>query len=435
MQNEIGYRQEAVLELNQQGPAKPKLEGQFKLGYQPALDGLRAISVVIVIAFHCGVKILCGGFVGVDLFFVLSGFLITKLLLDEHEQSGRIHFRNFYLRRSLRLMPGLFLFAGTYLLLAPILFPMDKCHLLGTLSLITYTTNFRAMVGEPAYSPILNHGWSLALEEHFYLIWPVLLLVLLRLFRSPKLVAVFLLLFSATVFSLRCWLLSRESWIISSQSHLVRLIYHSSYTRADSPAIGCVLALLIHSAVIRIGIARWWLFPALLTVCVLIGAYANNSYYYHVSTLSWGFTATAFLAVAMIYLLLIPSRSPIHLLLRCGPLVWIGRISYGIYLWHNPVVRYLQLQPNSLTKYCERQGAFWNEISITLAAIAITIPLATVSYYFVERPMLRLKTRYQREKTDHTKVEGTRLPIHLSFAKCSLKRILHWWSLRKMQSH
>jgi len=160
-----------------------------RLGYQPGLDGLRAIAVVLVLLYHGGVSWAAGGFLGVDVFFALSGFLITSLLVDEHARHGRISIPAFYARRARRLLPALALVLVAVVAYAATLAPDGSLRQLrgDLLATIGYATNWRLVLSDRGYfdafttpSP-LKHTWSLAVEEQFYLVWPVLLLVVAAL--------------------------------------------------------------------------------------------------------------------------------------------------------------------------------------------------------------------------------------------------------------
>src|SRR5687768_11060779 len=134
--------------------------------YMPELDGLRALAVCAVLAFHAGAPMAQSGYLGVDLFFVLSGFLITSILVAEHERSGTIAVGRFYVRRALRLYPSLLLMLAVFVVVAPLLWPelpAARYALWSALYLSDYT---RALIGEPE---VLSYTWSLSVEEHFYL--------------------------------------------------------------------------------------------------------------------------------------------------------------------------------------------------------------------------------------------------------------------------
>jgi peptidoglycan/LPS O-acetylase OafA/YrhL len=155
--------------------------GGRALGYRPALDGVRGIAIALVVGFHAfgwpG-----AGTLGVDLFFVLSGFLITAILIEEHGRTGTISIRGFYRRRARRLLPALFAMLTPYLLLAgvAVLVGQGSTVFLALAGALTYTSNIIVAVDPSAVPAGLIHLWSLAAEEQFYLIWPLLLLSLLR---------------------------------------------------------------------------------------------------------------------------------------------------------------------------------------------------------------------------------------------------------------
>ena len=155
--------------------------GGFRLGYRPELDGLRGLAVLAVMAYHCDLRrIVPGGFLGVDLFFVLSGFLITALLMREHQQTGRIHLPRFYLRRALRLLPALFVMLAVCCVWAALRTKPDRAAVIYQAALLTacHAANGAACWSVPM--DLLSHAWSLSLEEQFYVAWPVLLVLLLR---------------------------------------------------------------------------------------------------------------------------------------------------------------------------------------------------------------------------------------------------------------
>src|SRR5919107_2026204 len=158
-----------------------------RLAHHPALDGIRGLAVAAVLAFHGGVAVLHGGFLGVDAFFVLSGFLITSLLFAEHASTGRIDLRAFWARRARRLLPALLLVLAVVLPLSRWAMPPEELAALraDALAALAYVANWRLMdrgggyFAETAAPSPLQHTWSLAIEEQFYLVWPLLVVALL----------------------------------------------------------------------------------------------------------------------------------------------------------------------------------------------------------------------------------------------------------------
>src|SRR6478735_5957251 len=169
-----------------------------RMRYMPGLDGLRAFAVTGVLLYHADLSWIPGGFLGVDVFFVISGYLITSLLLAEFKNQGRIGLGQFYLRRARRLLPALFLVLGVVGLFAVIFLPDEVVKLRGdTIAALLYGTNWWQIFRNVSYfeaagrPPLLQHLWSLAVEEQFYLIWPLLLFGMLKLWngrRRPMLV-------------------------------------------------------------------------------------------------------------------------------------------------------------------------------------------------------------------------------------------------------
>src|SRR4051812_31140019 len=199
----------------------------MELGYRPALDGLRAVAITLVVSLHA-FRWPNGGYLGVDLFFVLSGFLITTLLLEEHHATGRISLSRFYLRRARRLLPALFVMLAAYSAWSLTTQGVDPTRYV--LEGVLYCTNyFLAYRGQ--LSPI-EHLWSLAEEEQFYLLWPLLLIGLL-LWRR-RVMGIFLI----VVFGLLVW---NEVWQTHHHANGLRLDYGID-TRSDGLVVGCLLA-------------------------------------------------------------------------------------------------------------------------------------------------------------------------------------------------
>ena len=206
----------------------------FKLDYNPALDGLRGVAILLVVLSHAHVPLFDGAFLGVDLFFVLSGFLITSLLLMEQQSNGRLQYWRFYRRRFFRLMPALALFLATYCLLAPLLWPgLDDVRQDALVSLLYLADYGIAFFDSPG---TLLHMWSLSVEEHFYLVWPPLLALLLRFSKAGAvwrpLAALYLLSWA--------W---RVVWVVQGQQFYE--IFFRFDTRASGLLAGCLLAALM----------------------------------------------------------------------------------------------------------------------------------------------------------------------------------------------
>jgi peptidoglycan/LPS O-acetylase OafA/YrhL len=351
------------------------------LGRNQALDGLRAVAVIAVILVHAfRGKAFTGGFVGVDIFFVLSGYLITTLFLAEQNATGRISLIKFYLRRILRLTPALWLVIAFCALL---LFRSAKAHdqFLAIVAAGTYAMNW-ALMFDTSEGWILLHTWSLSIEEQFYLLWPAVLILAMRVNEQsgPAWVAFACLAISTLV-----------SVYLTVSGYSPADIYYGFETRSSELFVGCVLATTTLPGSVQVAAARLWFVPVIALTCVLLFAQWESR---------WlglgGFQLIAFAAAWLI----VAARKDNVLAdtLRLPALVYVGRISYGIYLWHFVL---LQL--------------FHARLGATLAAtigIPLSFLLAAASFEFIERPILRYSHRHFAARPRPS--ETTLMPGHLA---------------------
>jgi len=335
-----------------------------------------------VVVFHGGVAFLPGGFLGVDAFFVLSGFLITSLLLAEQFQRGRIGLAAFWGRRARRLLPALLVVLIVVVVVSRYVLPPVEVSLLrwDALAAIGYLANWRMIYRGSDYfaqtaapSP-LQHTWSLGIEEQFYLLWPLIVVAVLYWLGARRARdALMVICLAGTVAS------AAAGWLFYRPGDVNRA-YFGTDTRAQALLIGCAFAVYLTRTGRRVSTAGR---HPLLGTLALLGALGTGWLWTHAQgTDGWlyhgGLTAAALAIAAIVGHAVISPGSPTARLLGLPPLVWLGRISYGVYLWHWPV--YLVLDPVRTG----RSG--W---ALTGARAGATLLVALASYAIVERPILR----------------------------------------------
>ncbi len=355
-----------------------KMDGSFVLGHRPALDGLRGLSILLVLVGHLDLPWVYtrGGIVGVHFFFALSGFLITSLLLGEWRETGSIHFRRFYARRALRLLPALLLFialltALTYLLDGPKL-GGDSAR--SALIAFLYSTNWAILAGKFP-DPYLAHTWTLSIEEQFYIVWPGVLWVALRAFGKPSRVAVV-----TAAIMLCCWV---HRYLLIPR---FTRVYYGTDTNADMILSGALLALLVDGGLgpktefgrhvlHGLGALTVLACPVLLLTMRTNGTFGFYFYRVGMPVLELGL---GFLILSLLF-------TPLRTLFERPWLVWLGKVSYSLYLWHAPV-------------YHVAKRVWGTGPGAQAAGVVFTFLLASLSFYLLERPVLRLKRRLEVPK-------------------------------------
>ena len=365
-----------------------------RLGRVPAFDGIRGVAVLLIIWTHIGlVHVISlsakpvGGFLGVDAFFVLSGFLITALLLREQTNRGRFRFGAFYRRRALRLFPVIVAFVIAHYVFSRALHLSAAREHSSVLAMLFYYTNWKA-AWAPPLAVAFGHLWSLAVEEQFYLFWPIVVAVLGVRARARTVV---LVIGSAIVFvAVRRGIMWQHgvSWN--------RLIVGTD-TRADTLLVGALLAhLWVRGRVPQRGvIAAAWASTAFFLVCV-VRCEPSSAFLY-----LGGFTAIA-IAVALVLLAVLETNWSGVRFLELRPLRAVGRVSYGLYVWHPLVFVWVWWY----TRH-------WNRGARLTAALGATALVTYGSWKLIEQPFLRWKDRLERRAAgpparpnEHNVVDG-----------------------------
>ena len=358
-----------------------------KSKYLPSIDSLRALAVLAVIIYHVDVNYLPGGFLGVDLFFVLSGYLISSLIIKEYRKTGSLNLYNFYIRRARRLLPAVY-FMITVGLVVMVLFNevlLRKSHLDAIFGYI-YSSNWWYIFHKLDYfdsfgaqSPF-KHLWSLAIEEQFYMIFPLLFLLVNRKKKSKdgtyKLNKNFLYVVLGLI------LVSLLAHILLFDINNISRIYFGTDTRAFSLLVGVVGAILYPMERLHAKVTpqqnMLYSVVSLVSIAILITVMIYTSEY---NTLLY---RGGFLLVAILGLIVIISSGKQHTLmsrlLSFKPVVFIGKISYSLYLWHFPVL--------VLTTPVSEIGN--PNIFFVILRIVLTFAVAIVSYVFVETPIRKL---------------------------------------------
>ena len=336
----------------------------------PSLDGLRAIAAFLVVFYHGGILWVPGG-LGVLAFFVLSGFLITWLLLKEEEQSGTVSLQAFYIRRSLRIFPA---FYAYWLLLSAMLLLRHKRFIVAQAicSLLYVNNYYQALHGDPNTG--FSHTWSLGIEEQFYLLWPLFFLLLKHARHRLR----FLI---AAILAVELYREALVFWFHRDQGY----IYEAFDTRADHLLVGCLLAVALRAGVWT-GLWRWlcaspWLTAIPVGMLVLSSALAfqfGSTYRDAV-----GFVIDPLLVAVLIVQTIAHPAAGLGIALNWNWMRYLGTISYSVYL-------YQQLVLEPVQKLLLRQPA----VALP-AAILVVILTASASYWIVERPFLRLKKRFE----------------------------------------
>lgn len=345
-----------------------------QFGYIPALDGIRAFAVMLVIVAHSGFEHLLPAGFGVTVFFFISGFLITRLLLAENDKTDTVDIKNFYIRRFIRLIPALYFMLIIVLGLQIIMSTPLKVW--ENIAAFTYTMNYREVymefVGIQRAGPF-GHLWSLAVEEHFYLLFPLLVYA----FRKKQTTLIKICLFlCAAIFVWRGF----NHYILEFPTHYN---YVATDARMDSILYGCLFSLILNQKSYWPTIKRFIGFvPLILSVLVLLFCFVYRDIGFR-QTARYSLQGMA-IGVGVLNLYFLGAMKPLIRLLETAPLKWTGKVSYGLYLWHIPAM-YIADQYLGLSK---------GTLPFILFAYIVTFGATTFSFYYVEKPFISLRRKF-----------------------------------------
>lgn len=341
----------------------------------PSLDGIRGVAVSLVFLAHSGLERSVPGGLGVTIFFVLSGYLITTLIVSEHQATGSVSLRAFYLRRLLRLMPPLLLVVAAAALLSRLSAIDGGFSRGGLLSVMFYGANYYFIANDFHGVPAgLGVMWSLAVEEHFYLLYPPLAIALLRAAR-PRLTALVLMLLCAAILARRCWL--------ASSGYSEAYLNMATDSRADAILVGCFMGLLrnpwpLEARAVR---HRDWLLATACIAVLLLSLVLRDGFF----RATFRYTVQSLAIAPLIYLAVVHAGHAACRWLNSRPMVYLGSISYSVYLCHQ-MIQYLVTRN-------------WPELGWTLSLLlsaALTLAAAAALRQWIERPCAALRRRLHR---------------------------------------
>lgn len=353
----------------------------MKLRYIESFDGLRGIAIVLLMAFHGSYGYFAGGIPRVDLFSMMSGFLITYILFSEYQKTGTISFRRFFLGRALRLLPALFVcvLLGN-LLWFPAVLPAESDRAVATVASLFYFSNLVI----DSYLGNIPHLWSLSVEEHFYFIWPLLSLgVLFKLSDRGRIIFLCSLIVVLEIFRVVTYYHQTEwrwgmFWIDP---------YGFTFCRMDCILIGALIFFVTYRARFNYGAPapsrydNFWL-ATLAVIFVSTGILLSFTDKFW---LAGGFVLTNLVCAVVV---LVTLRNPSHPILSHRWLKWLGVRSYGIYLYHLPIFYALEL--------FRVADDHVNFVVVTMFRFGLSIAAAALSYRYLEMPFLRLKDRLRK---------------------------------------
>jgi peptidoglycan/LPS O-acetylase OafA/YrhL len=357
---------------------------KFRLGNRPPLTGFRAFALTTVLVYHSNFHTWPGSWIAIQMFFVLSGFLITAMLAGEGDRNGRVSLKGFYSRRAARLLPPLLLTIVGIIIYASLVYVPDAGERVwgDSAAALFYYADYRQAFGHEPFFGYLAQTWSLSVEEQFYIIWSVLMVLAVKLQRRWL---AYTLAASGLVLSYGNSLWQAFSAPKFDDAVFTR-IYYAFDTRADALFLGCLLGLLATDG----HLSQWGRrsqqllsAAAVLSVGFLIWILFNAPLFQERLVVWWIPTTTIASALIIVYFVICPQGLGSRFV-GLGVFVFLGDLTYTLYLVHWPV--YLALQPGPT-------GTHWSYWPTELVRLAIIFSIAIGSWFFIEKPLLRWRQR------------------------------------------
>ncbi len=379
--------------VNASVPQKSQEPGHaYGLGYMPFLDGMRGIAIIMVLWYHATGPLFRGGFIGVSIFFVLSGFLITALLIQEYQIHQRLYLTQFYMRRALRLLPPLAVLLIAYIAACSYIGQDMQKVVRDALIVFFYGANWaRAFDKDLAYP--LAHTWSLAVEEQFYILWPLIFVILKGVGLSLRGIGI------VTLIAAIASALLAAVWHHQDVSDM--RLYNGLDTASSGLLLGCALAFAVAHRP-----PSAWATPkklhlasiacAVFLMVIAFTARWNSSFMFYA-----GYFLVAVATVVIITAMCAAPANPLRKLMEFPWLVKLGRVSYGLYLWHFPIYYLINvlIDANGI-------GIRW-PIKLIVGG-GISLAITVLSYRYVEEPVLSLKSLFHApQKTIAAQPEST----------------------------
>ena len=339
---------------------------EFPLGYSASLDGARGLMTLGVLAAHLHYYWYPGAIIFMDTFFLMSSYLITSLLIKDKDAQGAVNFRRFYERRVRRLFPALFAMLAVYALAVWVLGRPTVPEARAITAALFYFMNW-ARAFEWPMSPYLGHAWSLSIEEQFYALWPLAFTLLIR--KSATRMMLVLLALGVASAAWRCWL-------AMDGASLARM-YNGTDVRLDGLCLGAALAFYRRGHLQDLGEgARTLLTHATPVVALVLFIWGFSASYYDRAWYLWQSQVCMVLSLVLVAGLVLCRRTVLHPVLELPATVFLGRICYGLYIWHHPI--FLIMEDHLKLDLTTR----------VMVGLPLTFLVATLSYYLIEMPFM-----------------------------------------------